>query len=163
MQKTDQELLSILARDARTSADQIARMTGRSADDVSAAIGRLERDGIIKRYKTIVDWEKAGQDKVTAFINVKVTPARDVGFDEIARRIYRFPEVKSVYLVSGDADLRVVVEGATLRQLGLFVAEKLATIAGVIGTTTHFMLRRYKEDDDLFVDTEEDNRLVIAP
>jgi DNA-binding Lrp family transcriptional regulator len=163
MQDKDQELLSILAREARTSPGQIARMTGRPEKDVCDAIARLEKSGIIKRYKTIVDWEKAGQDKVTAFINVKVTPARDVGFDEIARRIYRFPEVKSVYLVSGDADLRVVVEGATLRHLGLFVAEKLATIDGVIGTTTHFMLKRYKEDDDLFVDSEEDNRLVVAP
>ena len=163
MQKTDQELLSILVRDARTSAEQIARMTGRPLDDVRADIERLEKTGIIKRYKAIVDWEKAGFEKVTAFINVKVTPARDVGFDEIARRVYRFPEVKSVYLVSGDADLRVVVEAPTLRQLGQFVAERLSTINGVIGTTTHFLLKRYKEDDDLFVDSEEDSRLVVAP
>jgi DNA-binding Lrp family transcriptional regulator len=163
MQKSDQELLSILVRDARTSAEQIARMTGRPIDDVRGDIDRLEKSGIIKRYKAIVDWEKAGFEKVTAFINVKVTPARDVGFDEIARRVYRFPEVKSVYLVSGDADLRVVVEAPTLRQLGQFVAEKLASINGVIGTTTHFLLKRYKEDDDLFVDSEEDTRLVVAP
>jgi DNA-binding Lrp family transcriptional regulator len=163
MQKTEQELLSILARDARSSAEQIARMTGRTAAEVQSDITRLEKAGVIKRYKAIIDWDKTGQETVTAFINVKVTPARDVGFDEIARRIYLFPEVKSVYLVSGDADLRVVVEALTLRQLGQFVAEKLATINGVIGTTTHFLLKKYKEDDDLFVDSEEDNRLVVAP
>lgn len=163
MEKTDRELLSILARDARTSPEQIAKMTGRKAAEVTSDIERLEKSGVIKRYKTIIDWEKAGVDKVIAFINVKVTPARDVGFDEIARRVYQYPEVKSVYLVSGDADLRVIVEGATLRQLGQFVAERLATINGVIGTTTHFLLRKYKEDDDLFVDANEDNRLVVAP
>jgi DNA-binding Lrp family transcriptional regulator len=163
MQKDDTEILSILSRDARTTAEQIARMTGRSVEEVREQIAVLEKNGVIKRYKAIIDWDKTGREKVTAFINVKVTPARDVGFDGIARRIYRFPEVKSVYLVSGDADLRVVVEAATLRQLGQFVAEKLATIDGVIGTTTHFMLKRYKEDDDLFVDSEEDNRLVVAP
>ncbi|HEY9793889.1 MAG TPA: Lrp/AsnC family transcriptional regulator [Candidatus Obscuribacterales bacterium] len=163
MEKNDQELLSILYRDARTSHDQIARMTGRKAEDVRADIERLEKSGIIKHYKTIVDWEKAGVEKVTAFINVKVTPARDVGFDDLARRVYRFSEVKSVYLVSGDADLRVVVEADTLRHLGQFVAEKLSTINGVIGTTTHFMLKKYKEDDDIFVDAEEDNRLVVTP
>lgn len=163
MQSKDQEILSILARDARTSAEQIARMTGRGAEEVQQDITRLEKAGVIKRYKAIIDWEKAGVERVTAFINVKVTPARDVGFDDIARRIFRLPEVKSVYLVSGDADLRVVVEAATLRQMGQFVSEKLATINGVIGTTTHFMLKRYKEDDDVFVDQEEDNRLVVAP
>jgi DNA-binding Lrp family transcriptional regulator len=163
MEKTDQELLSILSRDARTSVEQIARMTGRKPDQVRADVERLEKDGVIKRYKTIIDWEKAGVEKVTAFINVKVTPARDVGFDDLARRVYRFPEVKSVYLVSGDADLRVVVEADTLRHLGQFVAEKLSTINGVIGTTTHFMLKKYKEDDDVFVDSEEDNRLVVTP
>src|SRR5262245_38133132 len=152
MSKDDHELLAILVRDARTTPEQIARMTGRAVEAVTSDIERLEKSGVIKRYKAIVDWEKAGQETVTAFINVKVTPARDVGFDGIAQRIYGFPEVKSVYLVSGDADLRVVVQAATLRELGRFVAEKLATISGVIGTTTHFMLKRYKEDDDLFVD-----------
>src|SRR5579884_898194 len=132
MQSKDQEILSILARDARSTAQQIARMTGRDLESVQADIQRLEKAGVIKRYKAIIDWEKAGVEKVTAFINVKVTPARDVGFDDIARRIYRFTEVKSVYLISGDADLRVVVEADSLRHLGQFVAEKLATINGVI-------------------------------
>lgn len=157
------EILSILWRDARTTPQQIAKMTGRSLEDVCSAIERYERDGTIKRYKTIIDWEKAGVDHVLAFIDVKVTPARDVGFDAVARRIYRFQEVRSVWLVSGSNDLRVAVEANNLRELGRFVAEKLATIDGVAGTETHFMLRRYKEDGDVFVDTEEDSRLVVTP
>lgn len=160
--KTD-ELLLILARDARTTPEQIATMTGRTPEEVRAAIEDYENRGIIKRYKTIIDWEKTGEDKVVAFIDVKVVPARDVGFDAVARRIYRFPEVKSVWLVSGTHDLRVLVEGPNIRQLGQFVAEKLATIDGVTGTETHFLLRRYKEDDDIFVEGDEDNRLVMSP
>lgn len=164
-QHTDKpdEILSILSRDARTPPERIAKMTGRSVEDVCTAIAKYERDGIIKRYKTIIDWEKAGVDHVLAFIDVRVTPARDVGFDAVAQRIYRFEEVRSVWLVSGSNDLRVSVEGLNLRELGRFVAEKLATIDGVTGTETHFMLRRYKEDGDLFVDIEEDNRLVVTP
>lgn len=163
LNKEDHELLSILVRDARTPADQIAKMTGRGEAEVRADIERLESTGVIKRYKTIVDWDKSGVEKVTAFIDVKMTPARDVGFDGVAQRIYRFPEVKSVWLISGTADLRVVVESATLRQLGQFVADKLATISGVTWTQTSFLLKRYKEDDDVFVDIEEDNRLVVTP
>lgn len=160
--KTD-EILRILSRDARLSTDQIAKMTGQSAAEVEATITNLEKQGIIKRYKTIIDWEKAGVVKVGAFIDVKVAPAREVGFDAVASRISRFPEVKSVWLVSGSNDLRVLVQGEDLREVGRFVAEKLATIDGVRGTETHFMMRRYKEDDDYFVDTDEDNRLLVAP
>lgn len=157
------ELLTILARDARANIDQLAKMTGRSTDDIRKAIEEYEQNGVIKRYKTIIDWEKTGVENVVAFIDVKVVPARDVGFDAVARRIYRFPEVKSVWLVSGDRDLRVVAEGPNIRKLGEFVAEKLSTIDGVVETNTHFLLKRYKEDDDVFVDSEEDNRLVVTP
>lgn len=157
------ELLAILSRDARATVDQLVKMTGRSADEIRTAIDEYEKNGVIKRYKTIIDWEKTGVENVIAFIDVKVMPARDVGFDAVARRIYRFPEVKSVWLVSGDRDLRVVVEGPNIRKVGEFVAEKLATINGVTETNTHFLLKRYKEDDDVFVDSEEDTRLVVTP
>lgn len=153
----------ILARDARTAPETIATMVGRPVAEVKAAIEEYERTGIIKRYKTILDWEKAGADKVVAFIDVKVTPARDVGFDAIAARVARFPEVQSVWLVSGGNDLRLMIEAANLRELGSFVAEKLATINGITGTTTHFILRRYKEDQVMFIETEEDQRLVVSP
>ncbi len=157
------EILTILARDARTSTDTIATLTGRSVAEVRAAIADYERRGIIKHYKTIIDWEKAGIEKVFAFIDVKVLPAREVGFDAVAERIYRYPEVHSVWLVSGGSDLRVVVEGEHMREVGRFIAEKLSTLEGVTGTDTHFLLRRYKEDQDLFVDAEEDQRLVVTP
>jgi DNA-binding Lrp family transcriptional regulator len=161
--KAPDEILTILARDARTSVETIAKMTGREPATVKEAIADYERQGVIKRYKTIIDWEKAGVDKVLAFIDVKVIPARDVGFDGVAERVYRFPEVQSVWLVSGGYDLRVVVEGPNIRDLGRFVAEKLATLEGVTATETHFLLRRYKEDQIIFVDTEEDERLVVTP
>jgi len=157
------EILLILARDARTSPETIATLTGRDAGEVRRAIAGYERAGVIKHYKTIVDWEKAGVEKVLAFIDVKVLPAREVGFDAVAERIYRYPEVHSVWLVSGGSDLRVVVEGENMRAVGRFVAEKLSALEGVTATDTHFLLRRYKEDQDLFVETEEDQRLVVTP
>ncbi len=163
MNSVPDEILTILARDARSSPEKIASLTGRKVEEVRTAIAEYERKGIVKRYKTSIDWEKAGIEKVLAFIDVRVIPARDVGFDAVAERICRFPEVQSLWLISGGSDLRVVVEGQTMREVGRFVAEKLATIAGVNGTTTHFVLRRYKEDHDLFFDVEEDNRLMVTP
>jgi DNA-binding Lrp family transcriptional regulator len=157
------EILHILAKDARTSISKLATLTGRTEDEIRTAVTEYESKGIIKRYKTIIDWDKAGTEKVLAFIDVKVMPARDVGFDAVAERIYRYPEVQSVWLVSGGADLRVVVEGLNIRELGRFVAEKLAVIEGVQGTETHFLLKRYKEDGTIFVDLEEDERLVVSP
>ncbi|CAN5467909.1 Lrp/AsnC family transcriptional regulator [soil metagenome] len=156
-------ILTILSRDGRASAESIAAQTGREVEAVKASIAKYEEDGVIKRYNAVIDWEKAGYDKVTAFIDVKVVPARDVGFDAIAGRIARFPEVRSVWLVSGGSDLRVVVESTNLRQLANFVAEKLSTINGVTGTVTHFQLRRYKEDEVLYLEAEGNERLVITP
>jgi DNA-binding Lrp family transcriptional regulator len=157
------EVLNILARDGRASAEAIAKQTGRPEGEVRSLITQYENEGVIRRYNAVIDWEKAGFDKVTAFIDVRVVPARDVGFDAIAGRIARFPEVRSVWLVSGGSDLRVVVEATNLRQLANFVAEKLSTINGVTGTVTHFQLRRYKEDDVLYLEAEGSERLVISP
>lgn len=157
------QILSILARDSKTPLETVAKLTGQPLEDVRSAVCELEESGLIKRYTAIVDWEKAGVDKVVAFIDVKVTPARDVGFDAIAARIARYPQVESVWLVSGGSDLRVVVEAPNLRELATFVSEKLATIDGVNGTVTHFLLKRYKEDGVLFVDQDKDNRLVVSP
>ena len=135
------EILTILARDARTSPETIATLTGRTVPAVRAAVAEYERRGIIKHYKTIIDWEKAGVEKVFAFIDVKVLPAREVGFDAVAERLYRYPEVHSVWLVSGGSDLRVVVEGRHMREVGRFVAEKLSVLEGVTATDTHFLLQ----------------------
>jgi DNA-binding Lrp family transcriptional regulator len=161
--KQPDEILAILAADARTSPEKIAAMTGRPVDEIEKAIKSFEKSGVIKRYKTIIDWEKVGIDRVYAFIDVKVQPARDVGFDAVAERIYRFPEVQSLWLISGGNDLRVVVQEANLRELGRFVAEKLATIDGVMGTATHFVMKKYKEDESIFVEQGDDERLVVTP
>jgi DNA-binding Lrp family transcriptional regulator len=138
-------------------------MTGTPEDEVRRVVRDCEAKRIIRRYKTVVDWEKAGDERVSAFIDVKVSPAREVGFDDVAARIYRYPEVLSVYLVSGEYDLRVIVEGKTMHQVAFFVAEKLATIDRVQSTATHFLLKKYKEDGETFVDAEEDRRLAVTP
>lgn len=157
------EILKILEEDCRLSAEDIATMTGRSVEDVRAVIDECEQKGIIRRYKAVIDWDKISDERVFAFIDVKVAPERGVGFDDIAERIYRFPEVHSVYLVSGVHDLRVVVGGKSMKEVAFFVAEKLATIDRVHSTTTHFLLKRYKEDGVSFEAPEPDRRLAIAP
>jgi len=159
----DKQILKILEKDGRTSAAEIATMLGKTEDDVREAIQRMESSGIIRRYKTVIDWEKAGREQVFAFIDVRVTPSRGVGFDDVAKRIYNYPEVTSVFLVSGDYDLRVVVGGKTMHQVAFFVAEKLATLDNVLSTRTSFLLKRYKDDGDVFADVEADDRLAVTP
>jgi DNA-binding Lrp family transcriptional regulator len=163
MESLTPRILRILERDARTAPADIAAMVGASEDDVRQVIRECEEKKIIRRYRTVVDWEKAGEQGVTAFIDVRVSPAREVGFDDVAARIFRYPEVRSVHLVSGGYDLQVVIQGPTMQDVALFVAEKLATIDRVNSTTTHFLLRRYKEDGDILVEQEEDRRLAVSP
>lgn len=163
MEDTTNRILAILERDARTTPAEVAAMVGMSEDEVRRVVRECEERKIIRRYKTIVDWERAGEDAVLAFIDVRVSPAREVGFDDVAARIYRFPEVLAVYLVSGGYDLQVVVRGPDLKEVAMFVAEKLATIDRVNSTTTHFLLRRYKEDGEVLVEAEEDRRLAVSP
>jgi DNA-binding Lrp family transcriptional regulator len=163
MEDTTHRILHILERDARTTPADIAAMVGVSEDDVRRVIRESEERKIIRRYKTVVDWERAGEEGVLAFITVRVSPAREVGFDDVAARIYRYPEVVSVYLVSGGYDLQVVIRGPSLKDVAMFVAEKLATIDRVNSTATHFLLRRYKEDGEVLVEQEEDRRLAVTP
>ena len=158
-----EEILRILEEDARLNADEIAAMTGKSPDEVKAVIEQCEQKGVIRRYKTVVDWEKLGAEPVMAFIDVKVSPERGVGFDDVAERIYRFPEVRAVYLVSGVHDLRVQVSGKSMKEVAFFVAEKLATIDRVMETITHFLLKKYKEDGVIFEAPEGDRRLAVTP
>jgi DNA-binding Lrp family transcriptional regulator len=160
---TTNRILDILERDARTTPADLATMVGVSEDEVRRIIADCEARKVIRRYRTVVDWERAGEEGVLAFIDVRVSPAREVGFDDVASRIYRFPEVVAVYLVSGGYDLQVVVKGPDLKDVAMFVAEKLATIDRVHSTATHFLLRRYKEDGDILVEQEEDRRLAITP
>lgn len=163
MTSFENQVLSILEGDGRTSTARIAAMTGETEEAVQAAITGMEERGIIRSYKTRIDWEKAGEPRIFAFIDVDAQPERGHGYDRIAERIYRYPEVHSVYLVSGSQDLRVVVEGGTMQEVANFVAEKLAPIEGVRGTTTHFLLKKYKDDGVLFVDAEPDRRLAVMP
>ncbi|NLW44918.1 MAG: Lrp/AsnC family transcriptional regulator [Syntrophomonadaceae bacterium] len=156
-------ILELLERDARHTSQQIAAMLGEDENRVAAEIARLEKDKIILGRTTIINWEKAGDDGVTAMVEVKVTPEREVGFDAIANRICRFPEVRAVYLMSGSYDLAVVVHGKDLKDISTFISQKLATMDQVQSTTTHFVLKRYKQDGFIFDDKEMDRRLVVSP
>jgi len=143
------EILKILENDARTTAKQISSMTGKSMSEVTKVIKQAEEDRTILRYKTMINWDRVGEEQVWALIEVKVVPQRDVGFDAVAERIYRFPEARSVYLVSGDYDLVVMVAGKNMHEVADFVSQKLAPVEGVQGTVSHFVLRRYKEDGEI--------------
>jgi len=156
-------ILDLIEKDARLTPEQIAGRLGLDVDEVQAKIAEWERNGVIRRYKAVVDRERLGEERVTALIDVSVTPERGVGFDEIASRIARFPEVRSVMLVSGGHDLRVEVQGRDMREVANFVAQRLASLDRVTATNTHFVLKRYKEDGELYVDEETNHRLIVAP
>lgn len=156
-------LLELLEENDRHTPAELGVMLGISEAEVKAEIARLEAEKIILKYRAMVNWEKVDTQKVTALIEVKVIPQREVGFDQIAARIYRFPEVKSVLLMSGAYDLAVMIEGATLKEVALFVAEKLATIENVQSTATHFVLKKFKLDGVILADTEEVRRLAVSP
>mgnify|MGYP005840480809 CR=1 FL=1 len=158
-----EELLELLESDARLTPAQLAERTGRSEEEVKAVIGRLEAGGVIRRYKTVVDWERAGVEHVYGFIEVRVSPEREVGFDAVAERIMQFPEVHSLYLMSGTYDLLVVVQGRSMREVAFFVAEKLAPLEHVLSTATHFVLKRYKVDGDMLAERAEIKRLPVTP
>jgi DNA-binding Lrp family transcriptional regulator len=156
------EILEILRQDCRIDEDQIAVMLGADPQEVAEEIKRLERDKVIVKYNAVVNMEKVDREVVQALIEVRVTPQRELGFDALAKRIYRFIEVRSVYLVSGSYDLMVLVEGLNMRQVALFVAEKLSVLDGVLSTATSFVLRKYKEDGVIILDDEKDDRLVVT-
>lgn len=153
-----EELLKILEKDARTDAKKIAKMTGMSEAEVKKKIKSLEKKGIIRKYKTVIDWEKAGGESVYALIDVKVTPVRNKGYDPVSDRLMRFPEVKGLYLISGQFDLSVLVQGESMKEVASFVSEKLAPLDRIQGTTTHFILKRYKEDGDILFDKKGKNK-----
>lgn len=152
------EILSLLENDARLTPEQLSVMLERSADEIKNEINELEKSGTILGYKTIVDWEKTDKESVTAMIDVKLTPQRDRGFDRVAEKIYNYPEVKSVYLMSGAYDLSVVIEGKTMKEVALFVSQKLSTIEAVNSTATHFVLHKYKDKGVLYDSNEIDER-----
>ncbi len=155
------DILKILEDDARTTAKQISAMTGTPSAEVAKLVKQAEKDRTILKYKTVINWEKVGEEQIWALIEVKVTPQRDVGFDSLAERIYRFPQSRTVYLVSGTYDLLVLVVGKTMHEVADFVSQKLAPIEGVQGTVTHFVLKRYKEDGEILEGREEVRRQPV--
>jgi DNA-binding Lrp family transcriptional regulator len=161
------QILELLERDAQLSHDTIATMTGLPVAEVSEAIAAWEASGAIRRYKAVVDWDAVHEDPTsetdTAYIDVSLAPARGVGFDDVAARIARFDEVRSVYLVSGTHDLRCTVIARTIRAVSDFVSQKLSTIDRVQSTATHFVLKTYKRDGDAFTTPEADHRLPVTP
>ena len=155
-----EEILDLLRQNARLSVEDIAAMTKKTTDEVKQIIKKLEEDGVILKYAAIVNPEKdkVAKDKVVAEIQIQVQPQREHGFDAIADRIYRFPQVKSRYLMSGGYDLKVLIEGDNLKDVALFVSEKLSTLEGVRSTKTNFVLKTYKENDIVYVADERDRR-----
>jgi DNA-binding Lrp family transcriptional regulator len=158
-----EDILRVLEQDARTPPERIAQMTGRSVEDVLQLLEKALNDRIILSYRAQINWEKLGTAPVYAMIEVKISPQRDVGFDSVAARIARFPEVRSMHLVSGDYDLAAQVVGPTIYEISNFVSNKLAVMEAVQGTATHFILKRYKEDGILIAGDEgTEGRLPLS-
>ena len=153
-----EKLLQLLQENARYTDEQLAVMLGKSKEEVAAEIAKYEKQGIIKGYKAIYDWDKINTSYVVAFIELKVTPKRDLGFDEVAKTIAQYEEVESVYLMSGGYDLSVTVAGKSFKDIALFVSQRLATLDSVVSTATHFVLSRYKEKNVILFGQEKDER-----
>ncbi len=157
------ELLSIIEKNSRIDLKELAAMLGVEEIDVVNELAALEREGIICGYHTLINWENTSDEKVTALIEVSVTPQTGQGFDTIAEKIYRYPEVRSVYLISGKYDLMVILEGRSLREVSNFVSEKLSGLDAVLSTATHFILKKYKDHGTIFKTKTDDERELITP
>ena len=157
------EILKILEKDSRLTDAQIAAMLGLTEEEVAQTIRECEKDGTILGRLTLIDWDKTGEEFVTALIEVKVTPQRGDGFDRIAERIYQYEEVESLYLMSGAYDLTVIISGRTLKEVSTFVSSRLSTIDGVVGTATHFILKKYKDKNIAFeTQPEQQERMMFC-
>ena len=158
-----EELLSIIEKNSRIDLKELAVLLGVEEIEVANEIQKLEEEGIICGYHTLINWDKTSIDKVSALIEVKVTPQRGQGFDKIAERIYNYPEVRAVYLISGGYDLLVTLEEKTLREIANFVSDKLSTLDSVLSTATHFVLKKYKDHGTVFDKKHKDEREIITP
>ena len=158
-----EEILNILDKEkGNVSRAKIAQMLGMEEKEVADKIEKMEKENVIVGYKTIVNWDKTDKDVVVALIELRITPQRGEGFDKVAERIYKYPQVKSLYLMSGAYDLAVTIEGQSMKEVALFVAQKLAPMDSIISTATHFVLKKYKEEGIVFEDDEKDTRQVIT-
>ncbi|MDK2948214.1 MAG: hypothetical protein PWQ63_1374 [Methanolobus sp.] len=163
MDNTTRHVLECLEEDARISHEKIATLTGLSLDKVDKIVKELEESGIIRKYKTVIDWDLAGDENVYAIIELKVSLERSIGYLPLVERLYRFPEVRSVRLLSGQYDLSLTVSGKTMKEVAFFVAEKISTLEQVQHTTTHFVLKTYKEDGVILHEQDHVSRLPVTP
>ena len=158
-----EELLKNIERDSRVDLHELAVRLGAADEVVAAQMKQMEEEGVICGYHTMIDWEKTSMESVTALIEVRCTLQRGQGFDRIAERIYMYPEVKSVYLISGGYDLLVTLEGKSIKEVSSFVSDKLSTLENVLSTATHFILKKYKDHGTIMAKKSEDERQVITP
>ena len=158
-----ERILSIIEKNSRIDLHKLAVIMGEPEIEVANELKRMEEEGIICGYHTLIDWEKTNIEKVSALIEVRVTPQRGQGFDNIAERIYKYPEVNSVYLISGGYDLLVTLEGRTLKEVSKFVSDKLSTLDSVLSTATHFILKKYKDHGTILTKKYEDERIKVTP
>lgn len=154
----DNGLLKLLEDDSRLTAEILSVMYDKDVGDIKKMIDQYEKDGVILGYKTIIDWDKTDREYVSAYIELKITPQRDKGFDHVAEMIYNYPEVESLYLMSGSFDLGVMIEGRTMKEVAYFVAQKLAPMEDIVATSTHFVLRKYKDKGVIYGPAEVDGR-----
>lgn len=158
-----EKILSVIEKNSRISLEDLAVILGESVESVTQAVMEMEADKIICGYHTIINWDKVQTQKVTALIEVRVTPQRNLGFDKIAQRIYNYPEVTSIYLMSGSFDFSIFIEGKTLQEVAEFVSSKLATLDSVLSTATHFVLKKYKDHGTIIDAPQKDERMLITP
>ncbi|MDO4326748.1 MAG: Lrp/AsnC family transcriptional regulator [bacterium] len=158
-----EKILAVIEKNSRIDLKDLAILLGESEVAVANEIAQMEKEHIICGYHTLINWDNTSDEKVMALIEVRVTPQRDMGFDKIAERIYQYSEVDSVYLMSGSFDFTVLIEGKTMRQVALFVSEKLSTIDSVLSTATHFVLKKYKDHGTVLTETKQDERMLITP
>ncbi|MBQ8528083.1 MAG: Lrp/AsnC family transcriptional regulator [Lachnospiraceae bacterium] len=158
-----ERILAIIEKNSRIDMRELAVIMGEPEIEVANELKTLEDEGIICGYHTMIDWEKTNIEKVTALIEVRVTPQRGQGFDNIAERIYKYPEVNSVYLISGGYDLLITLEGRSLKEVSQFVSDKLSTLESVLSTATHFILKKYKDHGTILAKKYEDERMKITP
>jgi DNA-binding Lrp family transcriptional regulator len=163
MDEQTRHILECLEEDARISHEEIATLTGLTADEVCQRVKALEETGVIRKYKTVIDWDMAGDEYVYAIIELKVTLERKLGYQALVERLYKFPEVRSVRLLSGQYDLSLTVFGKSMKEVAFFVAEKISTLEQVQHTTTHFVLKTYKEDGVILYEQDHVTRLPVTP
>ena len=158
-----EQLLSIIEKNSRIDIQELAIIMGAPEIEIANELKAMEEEGVMCGYQTLIDWEKTSIEKVSALIEVRVTPQRGQGFDNIAERIYKYPEVNSVYLISGGFDLLVTLEGKSLKEISSFVSDKLSTLDSVLSTATHFILKKYKDHGTILTKKYEDERMKVTP